>query len=211
MTGPLTDTPRTHAGSNDRSDPGRESGDLADWLAGRTGALTGMWRDDLAAGADGPKRRLVERFADLIVRMLPLMIGPRTDAIAPVWDRTAALYGAFAEKRGLAAGEAIEELHRLREIVLRDLFRHPPWGRDETVSLRDVLRLDRAIDRAVVHASVGHTDALFFEFFGRDAGTPLLPSGDGVEATADELAQLAAEAREAREWALESSGSRSEH
>ena len=59
---------------------------------------------------------IVERFAELLVRLLPLMLGPHRDQIAPIWDRTSELYGAIAAKRGLAAGEAIEELHLLRAV-----------------------------------------------------------------------------------------------
>lgn len=211
MTGPLSDATLTHHEPGDRPRRQVEHGELARWLADRVPAITATWKDELPKGAGGPKRRLLERFSELIVRMIPLMVGARIDAITPVWDRTSALYGAFAEKRGLAAGEAIEEFHRLREIVLRDLHRNPPEGGEVSISLRDLLRLNRALDRAVAHASVGHTDALFFEFFGKDAGTPLLPSGDGVRATADEVEQLALEAGEALERATRSLENRSEH
>jgi len=39
------------------------------------------------------------------------------------------------------------------------------------LSLRDMLRLNRAIDRAVTHASVGHTDALFYSLL-EGSGVP---------------------------------------
>lgn len=194
MTGPLSDVSLTDQPRRGRADSG--SGELASWLGSRAPSIVSIWNGQLSPGTDPAKRRLLERLAELIVRMLPLMVGPRTDHIGPVWDRAAALFGAFAEKRGLAAGEAIEELHDLREIVLRERYRDPPGGRaaaEATVSLREVLRLNRALDRAVAHASVGHTDALFFEFFGKDAGTPVLPSEGAMTATREEIARLVSE------------------
>lgn len=215
MTGPLSEVPLTHQKpAADRSGRVRGHGDLKEWLVARSPALVSIWTDELPVGADGAKRRLLERMAELIVRMLPLMMGPRTDHVAPVWDRTAALFGAFAEKRGLAAGEAIEELHGLREIVVRELYRDPPRvnGHGEpTVSLREILRLNRALDRAVAHASVGHTDALFFEFFGRDAGSPLLPSDDPVSAMREEVTKLVAEVGGMLDPSVQGGARRSEH
>jgi hypothetical protein len=156
--------------------------ELTGWLRGRVGSLTKLWVDEIRArgrGGDPGVHEVVERFAELLVGLLPLMLGPHRDQITPLWDRTAELYGAVAAKRGLAAGEAIEEVHQLRELVIRDLYRDPPLGGRVPLSLREILRLSRALDRAVTHTSVGHTDALFFEFFGPDGGRSLL-SGDDV-------------------------------
>ena len=50
--------------------------------------------------------------------------------------------------------------------MILDLYRDPPADEVVPLSLREVLRLNRGLDRAVVLVSVGHTDALFFEFFG---------------------------------------------
>ena len=92
--------------------------------------------------------------------------------------------------------QAIEEMHALREPVIRDLYRAPPANGNVRLSLREVLRLNRALDRAVTHASVGHTDALFFEFFETPAAAAL-PSGPDayVEAEA-QLDQIEADIEE---------------
>ncbi len=45
------------------------------------------------------------------------------------------------------------------------------------MGLRDVLRLNRAVDVLVTHASVGHTDALFFALF-QSSGVPERLSDD---------------------------------
>ena len=138
------------------------------WLDERVSSLRVLWVQEIGARGLGQGRidgALVDRFARQLVGMLPLMLGPHRDQIRPLWVRGFELFGAVAAKRGLAAGEAIEEVHLLRELVIRDLYKEPPMGGTVPLSLREVLRLNRALDRAVTHASVGHTDALFFEFF----------------------------------------------
>lgn len=191
--------PETTISSSTGISAGPESGpiDLISWLNARTGCLVELWTHevdarDLGNGTDAD--RVVRLFARLIVHMLPLMIGPYRDQIQSLWDRAAELYGAVAAKRGLAAGEAIEELHILRELVVRELYRDPPGSGSVPLSLREFLRLNRSLDRAVTHTSVGHTDALFFQFFEVDAGASAVLSGHDVAGEAEsQLAALRAE------------------
>lgn len=177
------------------------SPEIVDWLVDCGPRLMEHWLHELRAremGSGNGADRVVEMFADEIVRMLPLTIGPYRDQIRPLWDRAAGLYGAVAAKRGLAAGEAIEELHILRELVIRELYRNPPGNCSVPLSLREFLRLSRSLDRAVTHTSVGHTDALFFEFFEGDGSQAAVLSGDDVAGEAraqldeirDELRQI---------------------
>lgn len=145
---------------------------------------------DLASADDG----VVEIFAVQLVEMLPVMVGPYRDQIQSQWDRTAELYGAFAAKRGLAAGEAIDELHVFRELVIRELYRSPPGKCEVPLMLREFLRLNRSLDRAVTHTSVGHTDALFFQFFEGDGVAPPVLSQEEFRAEArEQLAEIHAE------------------
>ena len=62
----------------------------------------------------------------------------------------------------------------MRGLLIRRLFQDPPP--EGSPSLRDTLRLNRIVDRGVTHASVGHTDAMFFQLFeakeGEVAKTP---------------------------------------
>ena len=151
--------------------------ELAGWLEERAGRLGELWWEEIRSRGSGvgpDVDGVVERFVDEVVMMLPLMLGPKRELILPLWTRIAELFGTVAAKRGLAAGEVIEEFHVLRELVIRDLYREPPLDGKLPLSLREILRLSRALDRAVTHASVGHTDAMFFHFFeaDRDSGTP---------------------------------------
>ncbi len=117
---------------------------------------------------------LLDEFLELLVSFLPGVLGPYRDQVDPVWRQAAELFGATAARRGLAAGEVIEEFQILREAVIRLLYQEPPVAGRARMSLRDVLRLNRAIDRGVTHASVGHTDALFFSLF-EGSGIPDSP------------------------------------
>lgn len=161
--------------------------ELADWLQERGPRLVDHWIHELGSrglGQGAGPDHVVEMFARQLADMLPFMIGPYRDQIQPLWDRGCEFYGAIAAKRGLAAGEAIDELHVLRELVIRELYRDPPGNCSLPLSLREFLRLSRALDRAVTHTSVGHTDALFFQFFEGDGAAAVL-SGDDVWAEAE--------------------------
>lgn len=147
--------------------------ELADWLEGRLESLAGRWAAEIRARGLGGERVLdevLDTFVTRLVAFLPWMLGPYRETIEPLWVRAAELFGSVAARRGLAAGEVIEEFQILRELVIRDLYRDPPAGGRLPLSLRDILRLNRGIDRGVTYASVGHTDALFFQFFEADAG-----------------------------------------
>lgn len=169
---------------------------LTRWLSRLVPSLRARWVEEIRGrGHIGPpeSEALILRFAEIQVGLLPLMLGPHRDEIQPLWDRTAELYGAMAARRGLAAGEGIEEVHALRELVIRDLYRAPPAGGTVRISLREILRMNRALDRAVTHTSVGHTDALFFEFFETAGGSALPKGGDAHEEAAAQLDQIEAE------------------
>lgn len=164
--------------------------ELASWLRQRVPRLQGLWSDEIRArglGQGTDVDRVVERFVFELVSMLPSLLGPYRDQVQPLWIRASELFGSMAAKRGLAAGEVIEEFHILRELVILDLYRDPPLGGRLPLSLREVLRLNRALDRGVTHASVGHTDAMFFQFFEEDSDSVTM---SGAEVAAEAEAQL---------------------
>ena len=140
----------------------------------------------------------------LFVKMLPETMGPFHAQVDPLWLRMAELYGSVAARRGLAAGEVIEEFQLLRECLLRLLFDNSSVvkkGLDAT-ALRDILRLNRIVDRGVTQASVGHTDVLFFTLF----------KGSGVTDTLDDplVAEVHAQLDGIRDELIEATG-RVEH
>ena len=112
-----------------------------------------------------------------LVSFLPGMLGPYRTQIAPLWSECAELFGSVAARRGLSAGEVIEEFQILREVILRLLFERPP-APDRGLHMRDVLQLNRAVDIGVTQASVGHTDLLFFNLVDGSGGPAPLGRDD---------------------------------
>lgn len=149
--------------------------DISRWLAERAEPLRERWlvmvRGRVEAARGDGRNELTEAFLDLFIDILPLCLSPVRDHAEPLWDTTAELFGSFAANRGLAAGEVIEEVQILRECVIRMLYQDPPRAPFGPSALRDVLHLNRLADRLVTHASVGHTDALFFALF-QGSGAP---------------------------------------
>jgi hypothetical protein len=156
--------------------------ELADWVESRLTRISRRWyldverRDGLG---DGPMSNVMEEFLHLLVCFLPGLIGARRDQVDSLWAQASELFGTMAARRGLAAGEVVEEFQILRESVVRLLYQDPPLGGRVPLSLREVLRLNRAIDRGVTHASVGYTDALFFSLF-EGSGVPDPPRTDDL-------------------------------
>jgi hypothetical protein len=62
----------------------------------------------------------------------------------------------------LAAGEVVEELQVLREIILKALMEDPSVDWQTKSFQRDLLGLNRLLDEGVVQASVAYVDDLFF-------------------------------------------------
>jgi hypothetical protein len=120
---------------------------------------------------------LLEQFLELLLDLLPGLLGRYRDQLEPLWTQTSELFGSLAANRGLAAGEAVEEAQFLREAVLRLLYQDPPLAPTGPMGLREVLRLNRVIDVLVTYTSVGHTDALFFALF-QGSGVPERLSDD---------------------------------
>ena len=139
--------------------------ELARWLEERADRIRDRWLSDVESRASGWSpaiEALTVEFFDLFLDMLPHGLGPFKDQVEPIWVQTAELFGSTAAKRGLAAGEVIEEFQILRDAVIRFLYAEPPVEGPLKISLRDLLRVNRFVDRGVTQASVGHTDALFF-------------------------------------------------
>lgn len=170
-------------------------GDLAEWLRERSPGIAERWAKGLLGAhsswtrASGP---VVQPFCRGLVSLLPGMLSPYRTQILPLWSEGAELFGSVAARRGLSAGEVIEEFQMLREVIVRMMFENPPAGRGRGLQLREVLQLNRTVDIGVTQASVGHTDLLFFSLIhGSGVPTPLGPEDldevrDQVRALKDE-------------------------
>jgi hypothetical protein len=93
----------------------------------------------------------------------------------------------MASTRGLAAGEVVEELQFLRELLIRNLAPVMVAMRARQ-SMSIMLRLNRVIDKGVSVAVVGYTDALVATLFAQN-GVPMF---DTQQDTAEIERQLSA-------------------
>ncbi len=142
----------------------------ADWLADRPGART-------------IARSLVERQFRLIIDNLVQMLGPLRREARRVWEQVTEHYGRMAAARGLAAGEVVEELQHLRVLLVKHIGASVAAMRPRrAVSI--FLRLNAIIDRGVVMAVVGYTDALVASLMLTDRNEAAL-----TEANEDDLSR----------------------
>ena len=170
--------------------------ELAEWLQQKLPSIREQWARRIREKALGPSEPwdpIIDDLTYLLAAFLPSLLGPLRREVRPIWDRCSELFGATAAQRGLAAGEVIEELQVLRELVIRELYRDPPMGGQVPLSLREILQLNRAIDRAVTHGSVGHTDALFFELFEKGEARDPVPPATLAEEVRQQLGAIRAE------------------
>jgi hypothetical protein len=100
------------------------------------------------------------------------MVGPLRREANPVWFHVCEHYGRIASARGLAAGEVIEELAYLRELLTRNLAPVLVAMRARQ-GMAIMLRLNRAIDKGMAVAVVGYTDALVATLFSQN-GVPAM-------------------------------------
>ncbi len=171
---------------------------LGEWLEVHRGFLAVYWFEEILhrVNMEPEMERLLERFLRLLTRMIPGAFDHRRSAVDPVWKRAAELYGTLGVQRGLAAGDIVEEFQIVREAVIRVLFQAPPTRYGSALSLSDGLRLNRFLDSGVTHASIGHTDGLFFALF-QGSGVSTVPTSKLVAEVEEQLESLEAE------WAAE--------
>jgi len=116
------------------------------------------WLDDRAGSTSIP-RQSVERQFRLIIETLVEMLGPLRREAKPVWQLAMEHYGRTAASRGLAAGEVVEELQQLRVLLIKYIGPFVAAMRPRR-AVAVFLRLNAIIDRGIVFAVVGYTDAL---------------------------------------------------
>jgi hypothetical protein len=130
------------------------------------------WLGDRITAAPTIPRATVEREFRLIIDTLTEMVGPLRREVRIVWFHVCEHYGRVASARGLAAGEVVEELQYLRELLLRNLAPAPAFAvMRARQAMAIMLRLNRVIDKGIAVAVVGYTDALVATLFAQN-GVP---------------------------------------
>ena len=129
------------------------------------------WLGDRMTAAPTIPRSTVEREFRLVFDVMTEMVGPLRREVNAVWYHVCEHYGRVASARGLAAGEVVEELQFLRELLIRELAPILVAMRARQ-GMAIMLRLNRVIDKGVAVAVVGYTDALVATLFAQN-GVPL--------------------------------------
>ena len=151
------------------------------------------WLGDRLTSARTIPRPVVEREFRLILDTLIEMVGPLRREIGNAWAHVCEHYGRMASTRGLAAGEVVEELQFLRELLIRHLAPALAAMRARQ-GMAIMLRLNRVIDRGVSIAVVGYTDALIATLFAQN-GVPALHTEHDLAEVGRQLDALEEELR----------------
>ncbi|HET8648656.1 MAG TPA: hypothetical protein VFL95_01330 [Gemmatimonadales bacterium] len=149
------------------------------------------WLGDRMTASPTIPRQTVEREFRLILDVLAEMVGPLRREVRTVWFHVGEHYGRIAAARGLAAGEVVEELQFLRELLIRNLAPVLAAMRARQ-GMAIMLRLNRVIDKGIAVAVVGYTDALVATLFTAN-GVPGPQTGYDVEEVDRQIASLEGE------------------
>lgn len=142
----------------------------------------------------------VERQIALLVDVLIELAGPRRRQAIELWLSTCESYGRTAAERGLAAGEVVEEIQHLRELLIHYLS-EVIAALPARASMATVLRLNRLVDMGITHAVVGYTDALVETLFNQH-GVPVGTSGPLEDEIHARVAHLETELEKLRSISL---------
>ena len=133
------------------------------WVEAKSEKIVARWLSEVTKRLERRPRWLVELLGDFyetFVGILPAILGPHRRRVRPVWREAANLYGELAARRGLVAGEVIEEFQVLRVSLIRVLYAEPLMPPAVVPGMREVVRLNRLVDEGVTHATIGYTDSL---------------------------------------------------
>lgn len=157
------------------------------------GTIIAQWIDWVGDGHTGNRtaapRQLIEAEFGLILDAYSAMVGPLRREARTIYDRVAELYGRHAAGRGLAAGEVVEEMQHLRELLIRHLAPTIAGFRPRQ-SMALFLRLNRLVDIGVAMAVVGYTDELVASLLPNDDGPAALPNVSDVKVMHERLQAL---------------------
>lgn len=128
------------------------------------------WLGERLTAAPHVPRHTVERELRLLMDVMVETVGPMRQEVRDVWYHACEHYGRVGAARGLAAGEVVEEIQFLRELLTRNLA--PIFaGLRPRQAMAIILHLNRTLDKGIAVAVVGYTDALVATLFSQN-GVP---------------------------------------
>lgn len=149
------------------------------------------WLGDRMPPSNTIPRCVIERELRLIIELLGEMVGPVRREARPVWYQACEHFGRFAAARGLAAGEVVDELQYLRELLIRHLAPSVAAMRPRR-AMAIMLQLNRVLDKGIGKAVVGYTDALVATLF-TQSGVPSPGAPMDAEEVGRQLEQIEGE------------------
>jgi len=161
-------------------------------IAEHRDTIIDQWIDWLGDGHIGSRttpRQLIEAEFGLILDAYSAMVGPLRREVKTVYNRVAELYGRHAAGRGLAAGEVVEEMQHLRELLIRHLAPTIAGFRPRQ-SMALFLRLNRLVDHGVAMAVVGYTDELVASLLPNDDSPAPMPNVGDTKVMQERLQSL---------------------
>ena len=193
----LTPGQSSDRGASFRRGSSVDPGDLAKWLEGKTLRIAARWAEVLKTSGSSWHDALMpvlRGFSRGLVSFLPGMLTPYRAQVFPLWSECAEIFGSVAARRGLSAGDVIEEFQALREVLIRVFYRSLADELGRGLSLREIVQLNRVLDAGVTRASIGHTDLLFFSLI-RGSGAPPPLDADDVKEVCSQIRLLEGEGR----------------
>ena len=160
-------------------------------IASKRDRLVRQWADWIVtrmSQAPLNDRPTLERQLALLVDIMVEMASPLRRQVAELWFTACDTYGRSAAARGLAAGEVVEEIQHLRELLIRELS-EVIAALPARQSLASILRLNRLLDRGIAYAVVGYTDVLVETLLDK-RGVVLGASSPGENHFDERVAQL---------------------
>lgn len=142
--------------------------DWADWLIERGNSAAAI------------PRATLERELRLLFDLLMESVGPMRRSIAEVWYRACEHYGRCGAARGLAAGEIVEEIQYLRELLIRRVGPVLTSLRPRQ-AMSIILRLSSILDKGIAVAVIGYTDALVATLLSKNGVPSVETALDGEE------------------------------
>jgi len=133
------------------------------------------WLTERVTPASAIPQEKLERELRLLFDLLIESVGPMRRSVAEVWYHACEHYGRCGAARGLAAGEIVEEIQYLRELLIRRVGPVLTSLRQRQ-AMAIILRLSTILDKGIVVAVVGYTDALVATLLSKNG----VPAPDGA-------------------------------
>ena len=148
----------------------------------------GAWLESRGSVNAGYPRPELDRQLRLLITLMAEMVGPLRREVKSLWYQACEHYGRVGATRGLAAGEVVEEMQYLRDLLTRALAPVLAAMRARQ-AMAIMLRLNRMLDKGIAVAVVGYTDALVATLF-TEHGVPAPGSEFDPEEAARQTYQL---------------------